>query len=124
MSLPVFPDIKPPMTPNVEGEDPGISTKMESGLVVSRPRFTKSRLSFFLKWGEKNALSTEEKTTLLNFYQNTAKGSSQMFEWTCNSKFSPYYNQTFKVRFSPDSKLKINNKTIGFWTASIVLVEA
>ncbi len=119
----VFPDIIPPMTPEEEPEDVGISTKMENGMVVSRARYTKSRLTFYLSWGPINALPTEDKEALLNFYQNVVKGSSEKFEWTCMSKFSSFYGQTFTVRFigGPPKFKKVN---IGYWSASVVLQEA
>lgn len=124
MSLPVFPDIMPPITPDEEPEDPGISTKMENGLVVSRPRFTKSRLTFPLVWGDDqdNPLTTAEKTTLLNFYMNEVKGSSQIFEWTCNAKNSSFYGQTFKVRFT-GGEPKFSEISPGFWSCSLTIQE-
>ncbi|AZO96085.1 hypothetical protein [Halocella sp. SP3-1] len=122
MALAVFPDIIPPITPEDEPEDPGISTQMEDGMVISRARYTRSRLTFYLTWGEKNALPTEDKETLLDFYQNIVKGSSEMFKWTCNSKFSSYYGQTFTVRFT-GSAPRFEKVTYGFWGTEITLQE-
>lgn len=122
MALAVFPDITPPMTPGEEPEDPGISTQMENGIVISRARYTRSRLTFYLTWGDKNALPTAEKDILLDFYRNKVKGSSEMFEWTCNSKFSSFYEQTFTVRFV-GSAPKFEKVTLGFWRAEITLQE-
>lgn len=123
MPLPVFPDIAPPMTPEVEPEDVGISTKMEDGIVVRRARYTKSRLTFYLNWGpDKNLLPTADMELLLDFYQNTIKGSSQNFEWTCNSKFSPYYGQTFEVNVKGGPP-RIKNVMPGYWSGSLILQE-
>lgn len=120
MSLYVFPDIIPPMTPEDELEDAGISTQMENGTVVSRARYTRSRLTFYLAWGSKNPLQVQDKETLRNFYQNTVKGSGEQFEWTCNSRFSPYYGQTYIVRFmgNPPRFKKI---APGYWGTEVTL---
>lgn len=123
MSIPVFPDITPPMTPEEELEDVGISTKMEDGIVISRARYTRSRLTFYLTWGPVNALTTEEKEILQDFYQNIVKGSSEKFEWTCNSKFSSYYGQTFTVRFTGNPP-RFKKVAPGYWSTSVALQEA
>lgn len=120
MSLYVFPDIVPPMTPEDELEDAGISTQMENGMIISRARYTRSRLTFYLVWGFKNPLPVQDKETLRNFYQNTVKGSSEQFEWICNSRFSPYYGQTYIVRFmgNPPRFKKIAS---GYWGTEVTL---
>ena len=118
-----FPTIAPPKTPEVEPEDPGLTSQMEDGTVLSRARHTKSRLTFYLNWGpDKNLLPTEDMETLMNFYQNVAKGSSAMFEWTCVSKFSSYYGQSFIVRAIKPPRFK--KAVIGYWQAELVLQEA
>lgn len=118
-----FPDIALPKTPEDQPEDIGIATQMESGQVVSRARFTRSRLTFILPWGpDKNLLPTEDKEILKDFYMDQTKGSSEKFEWTCNNKFSPYYGQTFTVRFignPPKFKLVVP----GFWSTSLTIQE-
>ena len=118
-----FPEITPPMTPEVQPEDPGISSQMEDGTVISRARFTRSRLTFYLSWGEKNPLTTEEKLQLLDFYQKKAKGVSEKFEWTCNSPFSSHYGQKFTVRFVGESP-RFRMIAPGYWGASCTLQEA
>jgi len=76
MANPVFPNIqKPSYQYEVTPEDPGISTQMENGSVISRARFTKSRLTYLYHW---NGMPDADKVTLLDFYQNTVKGSSQI----------------------------------------------
>lgn len=118
-----FPNIAPPKTPEVTAEDPGLTTKTESGMVLSRARFTKSRLTFVLRWGpDKNLLPTEDKEILLDFYRNTVKGSSEMFEWTCNSKFSPYHGETFTVRIIQPPRFQM--VAPGYWQTELVLQEA
>src|SRR5690554_1300238 len=125
MALPVFPiNIMPPITPGEEPEDPGISSQMEDGTVLSRARFTKSRLTFSLRWGDSNdnPLTTDEKDTLLNFYRDIIKGSSQRFTWYCNAKNSSFYGEEFTVRcINPP---KFNEICPGFWSGTMTLQEA
>jgi hypothetical protein len=118
-----FPDITPPMAPEVQPEDIGMSSQMEDGTVISRARFTRSRLTFYLSWGEKNPMTSDEKSLLMDFYQNQAKGVSEKFEWTCNSKFSPYYDETFIVRFTGDPP-RFRMIAPGYWGTSCTLQEA
>jgi len=118
-----FPNITPPITPDVQPEDPGISSQMEDGTVISRARFTRSRLTFYLSWGVTNPLTTEEKLALLDFYQNQTKGVSEKFEWTCNALFSPYYGQKFIVRFVGDPP-RFRMVAPGYWGTSCTLQEA
>lgn len=119
----IFPDIAPPMTPEEEPEDVSITTQMENGIVVSRARFTRSRLTFYLNWGPKNLLSTADKDLLLDFYRNTVKGSSEKFQWTCNSKFSSFYSQIFTVRFIGGAP-RFKKEAPGYWSVSVTLQEA
>jgi hypothetical protein len=79
MAYPIFPDIqKPSYQYDISPEDPGIMTQMEDGSIVSRARFTRSRLTYLYHW---NAMPDADKVTLLNFYQNTVKGVSQICTW-------------------------------------------
>ncbi len=113
----------PPITPEDEAEDPGISTQMENGIVVSRARYTRSRLTFYLSWGPVNSLPTEDKEALRDFYQNVVKGTGEKFEWTCNSRFSSYYGQTYTVRFMGNPP-RFKKVAPGFWSTSVTLQEA
>jgi len=122
MATLVFPDITPPITPEVQPEDVGITSPMEDGSVISRARYTRSRLTFYLPWGDKNPLTTQEKMVLMDFYQNKAKGSSATFEWTCNAPYSPYYGQKFIVRFIGDPP-RFRLVAPGYWAAQCVIKE-
>lgn len=117
-----FPDITPPATPEVWPEDIGMSSQMEDGTVISRAKFTRSRLTFYLSWGEKNPMTSEEKLIFMDFYQNKAKGVSEKFQWTCNSEFSPYYGQTFTVRFIGDPP-RFRMIAPGYWGTSCTIQE-
>lgn len=123
MATLIFPEITPPMTPEVQPEDPGISSQMEDGTVISRARFTRSRLTFYLNWGEKNPMPTDDKLIFLDFYRNKAKGVSETFEWTCNAPFSPYYGQKFIVRFVGEPP-RFRMVAPGYWGTSCTLQEA
>lgn len=74
-----FPSIAAPSAMSGVPEDPAISSKMEDGTVVSRAKFTRSRETITLKW---NAMSSADFTTLLSWYKNTVKGSSDTFTYT------------------------------------------
>lgn len=118
MSYPAFPNIGlPSYAYEEEAEDPGISSQMENGSVISRARFTKSRLKFTLKY----ILTYEQKETLLDFYRNTAKGSSSLIEWVHPDTKSEFYNQTFNVRFA--EPLKLPRVAPNYWSVQIVLME-
>jgi len=119
-----FPDIiTPPLTPEDQPEDVGMTSQAENGTVISRARFTRSRLTFYLRWGDQNPLATAEKELLREFYQAQAKGSSEKFEWTCISPFSPFYNQKFIVRFSGNPP-RFRMVAPGYWATEITLKEA
>jgi hypothetical protein len=120
MADPAFPTIASPSYPyDEEPEDQGISSGMENGSEISRARFTRSRLVFYLRW---RSLSKTDYESLMDFYMNTVKGSSLVFTWTCNNPNSKFYNQAFSVRFA--SKPKFNNSTFARWGVEVVLREA
>ena len=118
-----FPDITPPATPEDQPENIGMASEAENGIVISRAKFTRSRLTFYLNWGEKNPLTTAERELLRNFYQNEAKGSSEKFEWTCNAPFSPHFGKTYVVRFVEEPP-RFRMVAPGYWGTSCTLKEA
>jgi hypothetical protein len=119
MSYPSFPDIALPNQAYEETpEDPGISSKMENGSVVSRARFTRSRLTFVLNW---SAMSATDKDTLLDFYRNTIKGTASLFTWVHPDPASGFYNVTFKVRITAPPKF--TKVSFDRWSTSLTLQE-
>lgn len=120
MSYPSFPDIAlPNQTYDETPEDCGISSKMENGSVVSRARFTKSRLTFVLNW---SAMSATDKDVLLDFYRNTIKGTASIFTWVHPDPTSSFYNVVFNVRItSPPKFTKVTHER---WSTSLTLQEA
>lgn len=118
MSYPAFPNIGlPSHAYEEEAEDIGIASQMENGSVISRARFTRSRLKFTLNY----ILTYEQKETLLDFYRNTVKGSSSLMEWIHPDPRSEFYNQTFNVRFV--EPLKLPKIAPSYWSVSITLQE-
>ena len=122
MTTLVFPDITPPMTPEIEPENIGITSPMDGGHTVSRAKYTRSRLTFYLTWGDKNPLTTEEQQILEDFYRNKAKGSSQIFEWTCNAPFSPHFGKKYIVRFVGEAP-RFREVAPGYWATQCVIKE-
>jgi hypothetical protein len=120
LAYPPFPAIAKPVYPYDETpEDPGIQSQQEDGSMISRARFTKSRLSFSLRW---KSLSKSDKSALMTFYRDTVKGCSEIFTWTCDNPSSEFYNQTFNVRFA--SPPKFSNSVVALWEVEITLEEA
>lgn len=123
MATLIFPDITPPLTPEDQPENIGMTSDVENGSVISRAKFTRSRLTFYLSWGERNPMTTDEREIFRDFYQNKARGSSEKFEWTCNAPFSPYFGQTFIVRFNGDPP-RFRLVAPGYWATECTLKEA
>ncbi len=103
---------------DIEPEDIGIVTDFENGSQTSRPRFTKSRLTFSVE----AKMFVPELTTFLDFYRNTIKGVSQKFLWTNKDKNSPYFNQTFTVRMT--ALTKPQKIKLSYWQVVFTLREA
>jgi hypothetical protein len=73
-------------------DDPAIRTEMEGGYTNTRPRYTRIRGTWPLKW---NALTETHYNTLKNFYKNDTFGGSLFFSWT-----TPTDESTVNVRFT------------------------
>jgi len=98
MANPNFPTLtKAPVSIIPIPEDAGLSTEMSDGYVVSRARFTRSRLTFSVNY---TALSYADLEKIQDFYRDTIYGSAVVFDWICNDPNSKYYNQTFQARMT------------------------
>ena len=117
-----FPDITPPSVDD-QPEDIGMSSQQENGTVISRARFTRSRLTFYLAWGDRGSMTTEDREILRDFYQNQAKGSSGKFKWTCNDPYSPLFDKTYIVRFAGNPP-RFKRVAPGYWATELTLKEA
>jgi hypothetical protein len=79
MPNPAFPTIQSPsyqyeLTP----DDPGVIFSPQDGPDISWGRKTASKITYRYHW---NAMPDADKVTLLNFYQNTVRGSSKICTW-------------------------------------------
>ena len=108
-----FPTLPNPVFPIQTGsEDPTISSTFENGMEQTRPRFTRLRRSWTLKW---TFMLNEDRDTLMTFW-NTTSGGSVEFIWT-----NPTDEQTYTVRFSgPPKENWINDRG---WEIEISLKE-
>ena len=85
-------------------EDAVIRNSSESGYVLTRPRFTRSRRSFDVVY---NGMSSGDFITLEDFYVNSCGNGSAMFNWT-----HPETLEVLTVRFKEpiSSSLPIPNR--------------
>lgn len=113
MALLVFPNVANPVYPLNEGrENPAISSQMENGIVVSRPRFTRIRKKWVLKW---TALKTNEYQVLTDFWDKVCGGSLE-FQWT-----HPVTGVVYTVRFAGDINFHLASHDL--WEGEITLQE-
>ena len=99
MSL-VFPTIQKPSYPfEPSDEDIALKSSKENGIVQTRAKFTKSRMTFKLQW---NNLPLKDYYTLHEFYKNQTLTGTLLFEWTYPNlhEDDPYSGKTFVVRFT------------------------
>lgn len=96
-----------------EIENSVIRSSMESGTVVTRPRFTRMRTTWKLTW---NTLRNDHYQIMKNFYRNTVVGGSLPFLWT-----HPLDNKTYTVRFL--DKMNADPFSDIFWTVNFALEE-
>jgi hypothetical protein len=98
LALAVFPVISPPAYPlGNKWENPALTSAMEDGTVVSRPRFTRIRETFTLRW---TALPAAEFVLLRSFWKTVVFGSGQEFIWNYPVVDGDEYSgQAFTVRF-------------------------
>lgn len=119
MPNPQFPHIPyaPIYSYEEEPEDPSISAKMDDGSVISRPKFTKSRLTLSFPW----KMSSANKAVLLNFYRAVVKGRSLVFDFVHPDPDSEFYGNTLIVRFK--TQLIFKKLAPGWWSTTVQLEE-
>ena len=110
--MPNFPNIRLPSSIEENIKDPVIRSEAESGIVQTRPRYTRLRHSWVLTW---NILIYNEYLLLKNFYIEQ-KGGGLLFSW-----MHPYTKNEYLVRFNGDFKAK--NSERDYWNISITLDE-
>ena len=111
MAVPKFPTIRLPSGLEEELENPAIRSEMESGIIISRPRYTRLRKIFTLEWQNLNGT---DYRTLKSFFI-ARLGGGEAFTWT-----HPKEGITFTVRFNGDS-FRAKHTEMDFWNLSIRL---
>lgn len=91
--MPTFPTltISPTYPLDEQREDATIRSSFEAGYEHTRPKFTKVRYTWTIKY---NMLPSTDKTTLENFVTTVREGADS-FSW-----INPVDNQSHTVRFS------------------------
>lgn len=122
MALPVFPNIQQPAYPLAEKlENPAIMSQMENGMVVSRPRFTRIRETFTLRW---TALPAADYTLLRSFWKTTVLGGSEEFTWTYPTvEGDEYSGKVFTVRFA-SGDIHFDLASCGLYSGEVTFQEA
>ena len=93
-------------------EDSTLRSDFEGGYEHTRPRYTRTRKSFTLRY---KALPTTDKDTLDNFL-DTVKGGADSFIWT-----HPVYNTQHEVRFVKPPEFEYVG--YGLWNVELELRE-
>jgi len=121
MAIPVFPNIQQPSYPlKNKVEDVSLQSTMESGITISRPKFTRARETFTLQW---NALPAADFYLLRTFYKTAVYGGSQSFQWTYPQiNGDPYSGQAFSVRFT-GGVIEFTTSSPGYYSGGLVIQE-
>ena len=114
-----FPNISNPAYPFTESfENNSLMSKFEDGTVLSRPKFTKSRRTWKLKW---QGLPSNEYVLLRDFIRNTVKYSAKTFMWTNPASLSFPERETVEVRITEVGEW--NSNVLDKWDGEITLQE-
>lgn len=121
MAIAAFPEISAPAYPLANKlENPALMSAMENGTVVSRPRFTKVRETFTLRW---TALPAAEYAMLRAFWRDTVLGGSEKFAWTYPAVAGDEYGgRAFTVRFA-SGDVHFDLASPGYYSGEVVLQE-
>lgn len=114
-----FPNISKPSYPLAIGlENNSIMSKFEDGTVQSRPKFTRSRRTFKVKW---NGLPNNEYLTLEKFIRETVKYSAETFMWVNPATYNTPEEETLEVRITdaPEAQMTVLNR----WNVELTLQE-
>ena len=72
-----------------------LKSPTEDGYVITRAAWTRAKKTFLVKY---NALPIADYNTLVDFFENDAKGGAEVFNWT-----HPVSSVTYEVRFEEDT---------------------
>ena len=107
-----FPDIQLPSSFEESTEDPTIRSEMESGVVLSRPRFTRKRKSWVLSWANMRGAHYR----ILRDFNDQLHGGSLAFNWV-----HPKDLVTYKVRFK--GKLSARHTVMDHYSINLTIEE-
>lgn len=114
-----FPNISRPSYPlTIEPENNSLVSKFEDGTVQSRPKFTRSRRTFTVKW---NGLPNNEYIILDRFIRETVKYSAETFLWVNPASYSAPELETLEVRINNVGKAEMT--TLDKWNVELTLQE-
>lgn len=113
MALPVFPTIKQPVCDFEEDYISSvISSEIDGGYKVTRPRFSRRPGLWVAKW---ETLNDTDYDKLMEFYKNTIAGGAAMFTWT-----HPKRNTVHTVRIAEKGKFNLNQYG---WSGTLTIEE-
>lgn len=114
-----FPNISKPSYPlSIETENNSLTSKFEDGTVQSRPKFTRSRRTFTVKW---NDLPNNEYLVLDNFIRNVVNYSAETFLWVNPATYLLSEQETIEVRINNVGKAEMS--TLDRWSVELTLQE-
>ena len=114
-----FPNISRPSYPlSIETENNSLASKFEDGTVQSRPKFTRSRRTFSVKW---NGLPNNEYMILDKFIRETVKYSAETFLWVNPATYNTDSEETIEVRITNVGKAEMS--TLDKWNVELTLQE-
>ena len=102
-----------PLAPDGEIEDSTLRSQFEAGYELTRPRFTRARRSWGVRYP---VVSSADKALLVAFEQTTVRGGADSFSWT-----HPITSTVYSVRFA--GPLKYAQFAIGKWSVEFMLRE-
>nr|DAY74277.1 MAG TPA: minor tail protein [Caudoviricetes sp.] len=94
-------------------EDAVLRSNMEDGTVKTRPKFTRNRKTFEIKWGH---MTDVQKQTFENFYVSSLKNGSLPFNW-----IHPQTGKAYVVVFSEPPSMALT--ILHYWSINAKLRE-
>ena len=98
------------------GIDPTMRVEMESGIVMTRSRFTTVPKMWRFAY---RLMSNTDKETLETFEKDTVKYGADAFNWT-----NPIDTVVYSVRFGDKLLFQLEDTQQHQWSVSITLIEA
>lgn len=108
----VYPNVQLPSGCNEVTLDPALRSEMESGIILTRPRYTRVRRTWQLTWAN---MRGADYRTLRNFYTQM-RGGALSFRWT-----HPREGKVFEVRFQ--GQMNGGHTVMDCWSVDCTLEE-